>query len=409
MGMKVKLAFIASIAYSLLTLLIPAWTQAHVVEKHSLNSKYLKEQRPVNVIFPKNYNIGSTNKFDALYVLDGEWNISLAEKVYQFLEYARFISTNMIIVSVPNYYRDGMNMRDRDFTPTLTENKDGKFSWMKSSLISGDASNPLLFPKEELVPFVRQDTHKIKIINNDLLIEVYVNGKGPYNFLFDTGASGIGRIDSRVVEELNLSVVDSIQNYDGSGNYQIEPLVGLDKLAVGNVKVYDVRLMSRNYNKSHKEGDIRTDGIIGRDFFKDYLIKIDCPNNALIISNGSLNSKDSTVSQYTEAFQIRGKIESIDPLFHFDTGSNMSFHIPKSIIDRLSYRNTNNRRIARKANTEYVIQEAILESKIQVGSIEVENQLVGYSEKATYINVGMKFLKNYKITIDQKNKLFKIE
>lgn len=86
-----------------------------------------------------------------MYVLDGEWNTSLAERVYEFLEYAKFIPANMIIVSVPNYYKNGINMRDRDFTPTLAENSDGK-----SNPNSGGAHNFLLFLKDELIPFVNR-------------------------------------------------------------------------------------------------------------------------------------------------------------------------------------------------------------------------------------------------------------
>ncbi len=166
MKIKAQFVFIASIIYFLLVSM-PAWTQASLVQKDSLYSKYLKEQRPIKIILPKNYKNSSAEKFDVLYVLDGEWNTSLAEKVYEFLEHAKFIPTNIIIVSVPNFYKNGINMRERDFTPTSTENKEGKFSWMKSSLISGGASNFLLFLKEELVPFVNRK-YNTAIENNIL-------------------------------------------------------------------------------------------------------------------------------------------------------------------------------------------------------------------------------------------------
>jgi CubicO group peptidase (beta-lactamase class C family)/predicted alpha/beta superfamily hydrolase len=127
-----------------------------------LYSSILKEQRKIKIILPKMYNPGLTDRYDVLYVLDGEWNTSLAEKVYEFLEYARFIPANMIIVSVPNYYRNGINMRDRDFTPTLAENSEGKIN-----PISGGANKFLLFLKDELIPFVNRK-HPTKSENNIL-------------------------------------------------------------------------------------------------------------------------------------------------------------------------------------------------------------------------------------------------
>jgi predicted aspartyl protease len=201
----------------------------------------------------------------------------------------------------------------------------------------------------------------------------------------------------------------SIRNYDGSGNYRTEPVMGISKLSVGEITLNNIELMSRNYNKGHQQGDVRTDGIIGRDFFKDFLLVIDCPNSSLTISTGSLDASAINVLKYTEAFQVKGKIGNMDTIFHIDRGSDMALHIPKSIIEKLSYTDTKNRRIGRKANTEYVIQEAILKSKLTIGGVEVRNQIIGYSERSNYINVGMKFLKNYKISIDQRNELFKIE
>jgi predicted alpha/beta superfamily hydrolase len=144
--MKIKIRFASIAAIYLLLISIPAWPQEPIVQVDSLYSNILKEQRSVKVILPKTYNSSSADKYDVLYVLDGEWNTSLAEKLYAFLEYGKFIPKNMIIVSVPNRYNNGMNMRDRDFTPTLMKDRAG----------SGGASNFLLFLKKELVPYVNK-------------------------------------------------------------------------------------------------------------------------------------------------------------------------------------------------------------------------------------------------------------
>ena len=158
--MKIKIRFASIVlVFYLLLISIQAWPQNSGIQYDSLYSNILKEQRPIKVILPKKYNPGSTDRCDVLYVLDGEWNTSLAEKVYEFLEYGKFIPTNLIIVSVPNYYKNGINMRDRDFTPTSTENSEGtKY---------GGAGNFLLFLKEELIPFINSK-YPTKIENNIL-------------------------------------------------------------------------------------------------------------------------------------------------------------------------------------------------------------------------------------------------
>src|SRR5689334_2902203 len=40
---------------------------------------------------------------------------------------------------------------------------------------------------------------------------VMVDGKGPYSFILDTGASGSARVSERLAKDLNLSVVDHVQ------------------------------------------------------------------------------------------------------------------------------------------------------------------------------------------------------
>lgn len=46
---------------------------------------------------------------------------------------------------------------------------------------------------------------------------------------------------------------------------------------------------------------------------------------------------------------------------------------------------------------------------LRLSTIEILGQTVNYSDKATYINVGMGFLKDYKLTLDQINKRVRLE
>ncbi|RDC65595.1 alpha/beta hydrolase-fold protein [Adhaeribacter pallidiroseus] len=123
----------------------------------SLYSAILKETRKMGVILPQNYKAGNTNKYDVLYILDGEWNTNLAIQLYGFMEYARYIPSNMILVSVPNLYQKDLNLRDRDFTPSAV--KDGS--------VSGGAANFLAFFKNELIPYINQK-YPTKKENNTL-------------------------------------------------------------------------------------------------------------------------------------------------------------------------------------------------------------------------------------------------
>ena len=68
--------------------------QEQNIHNDSLYSSILKEQRQIQVIFPKKYKPDQKDKLDVIYVLDGEWNTSLTQKLYDFMEYAKFIPVN---------------------------------------------------------------------------------------------------------------------------------------------------------------------------------------------------------------------------------------------------------------------------------------------------------------------------
>ena len=108
----------------------------------SLYSNTLKEGRPLEIVLPPNYNSSAPEKYDVLYVTDGEWNTRIVSNIRQFLG-IQFIPDN-IIVSIPNVYPNKMNQRGRDFTPTHT---DGMSE-------SGGAEKFLSFLKTELLPYI---------------------------------------------------------------------------------------------------------------------------------------------------------------------------------------------------------------------------------------------------------------
>ncbi len=109
----------------------------------SIYSKYLKEYRSVKVLLPENYKPGSSDKYEVIYITDGEWAMSPFSFIYRFSESENFVPP-AIIVSVPNRYIEKANQRDRDFLPVH----------VSQPAISGGAGNFLSFLKNELVPYI---------------------------------------------------------------------------------------------------------------------------------------------------------------------------------------------------------------------------------------------------------------
>jgi len=123
-----------------------ALAQNPTVHYDTIYSEILQEKRPLQIYFPTNYQPGAASKFDAVYVLDGEWNTSLTSTVHNFLAYAKFVPEDIIIIGINNPSKGDVNLRDRDFTPTHTD----------YGPVSGGADKFLACIKEELMPHIQQ-------------------------------------------------------------------------------------------------------------------------------------------------------------------------------------------------------------------------------------------------------------
>ncbi|HEY2580905.1 MAG TPA: alpha/beta hydrolase-fold protein [Mucilaginibacter sp.] len=108
-------------------------------KRDSLQSVILNEKRVIQVVMPRKYKPESKDKYDVLYVLDGDWNTKTMTDVQRFIEDESYMPPT-IIVGVLNVDRD------RDLTPThVNDNK-----------TSGGADKFLSFLKNELIPYVNK-------------------------------------------------------------------------------------------------------------------------------------------------------------------------------------------------------------------------------------------------------------
>jgi predicted alpha/beta superfamily hydrolase len=113
--------------------------------RDSIYSNILKETRRLQVVLPKSYEQKKDSRYEVLYILDGEWYMEQIPFIYNFTVSAKFAPEN-IFVLIPNTYRDGANLRDRDFSPTKVD----------YDSISGGADNFHSFLKDELIPYIEK-------------------------------------------------------------------------------------------------------------------------------------------------------------------------------------------------------------------------------------------------------------
>ncbi|MGM9486856.1 alpha/beta hydrolase-fold protein [Ideonella sp. YS5] len=135
-----KPASLLRLAFFIAALLMPC-TQAAAQDlpgtRDSLYSGLLKEERVFQVLLPEKYRPGSEEKYDVLYILDGDSNLKSISAIQQFAQAEAHLPP-MIMVAVFNTHRD------RDMLPAT------------ATAASSGAAHFLSFFKNELIPYVNR-------------------------------------------------------------------------------------------------------------------------------------------------------------------------------------------------------------------------------------------------------------
>lgn len=253
-------------------------------------------------------------------------------------------------------------------------------------------STPLAEPGQPVtIPF--------SVERGAIYVPAFVNGRGPFRFLVDTGASGAGRADVRLVEQLHLRVTGTTTNSDLVSTSTVTT-VGLDSLRIGALERRDVEVLSRDYNVGRPTDSQLLMGIIGRGFFSAELLTIDYGRHELTTSQASLSESDPHVVRSTESFVVPIRIGGHDTVGHLDTGSNTQIHLPMEWSRRLSIQSLQPAGEGRRANTVFKMFAAELPVPVHIAG----NALAGidalFSEQAGQINIGSALLAREDCVID---------
>jgi hypothetical protein len=243
-------------------------------------------------------------------------------------------------------------------------------------------------------------------------VEVMVNGQGPFVFAIDTGAMGMARADSSLVERLGLPTVGRMRAGDGSGTSRSIDVVRLDSIAFGGVRFNNVRAPSRDYKASPRLSGV--DGILGFNLFSEYLLTLDYAGKRVRLERGQLPEPDGaevlgyemvtgvpTVELGVGGLKLRG---------HIDTGNSIAaFILPGSLMTKL---NLASPPVAAGAGTtvssRVELKAARLKDSIRLGRFEFAEPRVVFPALTDDANIGSDAFRDFTVTFDQKNRRLRL-
>lgn len=235
-------------------------------------------------------------------------------------------------------------------------------------------------------------------------LDVMVNGKGPYKFALDTGASG-ARVSQQVAKDLALPIVGQAEGV-GLGPEKLNlPLVKVS-LALGTIHFDDVQAAVHDLPGTSGQG---VDGVLGFDLFKDYLLTIDYPDGTISVAPGRLyNNERGTLPMMTPFGipQIGGTIADDSIIIDIDSGSSGGFGLMRDYESQLKFVSAPKPiGQATGAGGTVAVDAGTVDGDVSFGDQTLHNPVVSFLPLPGVANMGYRVLSNYAITFDQADDL----
>jgi predicted aspartyl protease len=183
---------------------------------------------------------------------------------------------------------------------------------------------------------VEGEAVKAKRVRTRLLLNVAVNGRGPYRFVVDSGADS-SAVGAKLARDLALPVVDHVI-VNSTTARQLIDRVRVDSLTVGPTVISGLNLPALN------EQDIGGDGIVGIDALVKQRLKMDFEHKTVSVEDAKKAMALEPGTIVITAQRRRGQLiltearaggAPIDAVI--DTGSEITIG-NQALLDRLSQR-----------------------------------------------------------------------
>ena len=269
-----------------------------------------------------------------------------------------------------------------------------------------------------------------EFVHNQIVVQVKVGGKGPFNMLVDTNTDP-SAIDVATARELGLAVGDKGSPATGGGTAvnTIYP-TRLVNVELGSLMTRDVAAATIDLKKISERMGKPIQGILGFSFLKDRIVQIDYPNLKLRFFAESpyprIQLSANTVNTIAFPFKREDGEVMIDSVYinnekmraALDTGSSSSFSLTPQAVALLKIEDQAQAGESGSSvgyNGEYESKQGILKS-VRLGRISVESvradfwlPKTGYDNRKFQVNIGNGFFQDFVMTFDFKNKIVVFE
>ena len=243
------------------------------------------------------------------------------------------------------------------------------------------------------------------------VVDVRVDGKGPYPFILDLGADATV-IDDELATEFSLPSVPG-EPAIGPDGTKMGNLVKIDSLAIGDAVVQGVVAMTGPLSRMLR-GQAAPRGVLSASGFPGYLLTLDYPHQRVLIKSGELPQPDSrTIFGYTAEDILPSamiRIAGTEIRVHADSGSPGGLTLPTKYMKELKMTGEPTPAgTARTPHGAYPVWAAKVDGPIELGQYKLDLPELRFSDLnpipgQSVGNIGFQILRRFQVTLDAKNR-----
>jgi predicted aspartyl protease len=253
-------------------------------------------------------------------------------------------------------------------------------------------------------------TTRIEISHGKPFVMVYIDNRGPFRFIVDTGTGGQAFISPALAAQLNLTQIGHMHITDPSGRgSRTTPLMLIPSLKVAGVEFTGVQAAVHEIGDS----DGTCQGLLGFKLFQSYLLTLDYPHHQLQLASGSLAPDgEQSVLPFHAPSGIPVIALHVDNTIidtQIDSGG-AGLSLPEALASHMAFSSdpvsfSNSFSIA----TRFQIKAGRLAGAIRFGSYTFEQPFVEINPAFPVANFGAVPMQNFAVTFDQQNKLVRFD
>jgi hypothetical protein len=316
---------------------------------------------------------------------------------------------------------DGVEVAHRAYVNTGETKYDQTFSVTSESFgpaLDASAYGP---PKVTVADFGitggKETTFPFHLYNNHIYADVSVNGKGPYQFIFDTG--GTNFVTPALAHELGLATQGQLQGGGAGAAHMDFGITKVASLQLGNATVKNQVFVVVPIEGMEPVEGVKMPGMVGFETFHRFVTRFDYGKGEItLIMPDAFDPRDSgepvPFTFNGNTIEATAYINGIKGNFTIDTGSRASVTLNAPFV---AANHLNEGKVIDSVNGWGVggptRGSATRGKTLQMGSLTINGPVTelstdtagAFADKALAGNIGAGILKHYVVTLDYAHQL----